>query len=402
MIRASDLKYYYPNALGTSDGQALTAYEVTYVADSKTFRCDSDQADDFWNDAIFYGVTGVNVADQWNHIKTSTLNGIENDLVLATNLPGNPTITDTFKIIHTGKNNAYRSTEEVPGFLHTDPVNVTGVDITYVSYTNGLGDGTISYTSSGQILQWAAPGDILGAGVAASAAVDMTLYSADDSKWIRVYVTNLGNLPVGDETDTDITLTQPNIRVIPNTEAYQSEVGITRYIGLFIKNENLVDQMNEIKAWIDPRVDASTTTTSGVTTDAGYFTVTDATSFPAQSFWLINLTRDDCRYIRYRSGNTLYASGAGVGLRGKSAVAWSAGDDISIWTDVDIAIGTLTSDHLGVLSGYTYSSPTAYDDGLDYGNLVASDINAICLREVVIDTVYPIDSILTQLHFKWW
>lgn len=403
MIRSGDLECFYGNALGTSDGQALTSFSVTQVTDAKTFRCDSLEADDFWDDAIFYGVTGTNVSDQWNHVKSNTnVGGTANDLVLAIGLPGNPSIGNTFKLIHPGKNDMYRSNEAIPGMTHTDPTNVTGVDITYVSFTNGTGDGTLSYTSSGQLLQWGAPGDVLGAGVACSATTPMTLYSGDDSKFIRVYIDNLGNLPVSNAVDSDITLSQPTARVIPNTEAYQSETGITRYIAVFFKNNNSTDTMNELKAWVDRRANVNTTSTSGLVIENSSFTVTDASSMPARSFWLLNTTRDDCRYVRYRSGNTLYTSAATGGLRGKTAVAWTAGDNISVWTDVDIAEGTLTSNHLGTLSSYSYSSPTAYDDGIDYSNFAPSDLGAVVLREVVLDTVYPIESVISNLHFKWW
>ena len=403
MIRSGDLECYYGNALGTSDGQALTSFSVTQVTDAKTFRCNSLEADDFWYDAIFYGITGTNVADQWNHVKDNTnVGGTANDIELSVNLPGNPSIGNTFKLIHPGKNNMYRSTEVIPGMSHTDPVNVTGVDIRYVSFTNGTGNGTLSYTSSGQLLQWKAPGDVLGAGVAASATTTMTLYSGDDSKYVRVYIDNLGNLPGSDASDTNIALTQPVARVIPNTEAYQSETGITRYIVVFFKNINSTDTMNELKCWVDNRVDATTTTTSGLVIESSSFTVNDASSMPARSFWLLNTTRDDTRYVRYRSGNTLYTSAATGGLRGKTAVAWSAGDNVGVWTDVDVAEGTLSGDKLGVLSGYSYTSPTAYDDGIDYSNFAAGDMGAVVLREVVLDTVYPIESVVSNLHFKWW
>jgi len=398
-IRSGDLKYYYPNALGTADGQALTAFNVQAGSTARIVNSNSLEADDYWNDAIFEGLTGTNVVDQWNHVRDFA--NASGAITLANELPGTPVMPATFYLIHMGKNGMYRSSHPVPGLAYTDPSNVTGVDIIYASFTNGEGDGTLEYTNSGDILQWKAPSDVLGAGVAVTGDGEQTLYSADDSKYIRVDVT-FASLPGTDQSDT-ITLTQPIGRVIPNTEAVQSEVGITRYIAIFFKNESSVDDMHEMKAWVEPRVSASTTVTSGIGTSAGWLTVADASGMPARSFWILNSTLNDCRYVRYRSGNDLYCSACGAGLRGKTGQTWVATNVVSVWADVDLNKPTLVGNALPAdLSALTYTTPLTYDDGLDYGTFAASSLGAIIMRETVLDTVYPIDSILTQLKFKWW
>ena len=403
MIRAGDLYYYYPNALGSSDGQALTAFQVESGSTATVINSDSLEINDYWVDAIFEGLsdsgTGY-VEGQWNHVKYfANLNG---EITLATSLPGIPNVGATFYLIHMGKNSSYRSSHIIPGLSMTDLVNITNTELTYASFTNGTGDGEVSYTASGTIFQWKAPGDILGAGVDTTGNGEYTLYSADDSKYIRINITDWSSLPGTDQTDT-VTLTQPTARVIPNTEAYQSQTGLIRYVAVFFKNENLSDDMNEFHCWVEPRLVASTTTTTTCDTSAGILGLTDGSSFPARSFWLYNSDDDDCRYVRYRSGNNLYFSDAGGGLRSKTAQTWLSGVNVQVWADVDISLPTLVSDHLPVsLSGLTYSTPLTYDDGLDYGTFSAGTINAVVMRETILDTVYPIDSILTQLKTKWW
>jgi len=399
MIRSGDLRYYYPNALGTADGQALTAFTVNAGSDERDVKSNSLEADDYWNDAIFEGLTGTNVQGEWNHVKDfANTNGL---VTLATVLPGAPVLPATFHLIHMGKGSMYRSSNPVPGLSATAPVNITGTDVDYASFTNGAGTGQLAYTSSGNLMQWKAPSDVLGAGVAVTADGEYTLYSADDSKYVRVDVT-FASLPGSDQND-NITLSQPNARVIPNTEAFQSETGITRYIAIFFKNENGSDDMHEMHAWVEPRVDASTTTASVCTIAADILTLTDASSMPERSFWLYNSDLDDCRYVRYRSGNDLYTSDATGGLRGKTAQAWGIGETVLCWADVDLTLPTLVGNALPAdLSILTYSTPLNYDDGLDYTTFTAGSIGAVIMRETILDIVYPIDSILTQLKVKWW
>lgn len=403
MILAGDLKYYYPNALGSADGQALTAFSVQAGSTDTIINSDSLEANDYWNDAIFEGLTDSGtdyVAGQWNHVKYFA--NTDGEITLASSLPGIPNTGATFYLIHMGKDEAYRSSHIIPGLSTTDLVNITNTELSYASFTNGEGTGQLAFTTATKTFQWKAPGDILGAGIDTTGNGEYTLYSADDSKYMRINITNWASLPGTDQTD-DVVLSQPLARVIPNTEAFQSETGIIRYIAVFFKNENTSDDMHEMKWWVEPRVDATTTTTSTCATTASVLTVTDASSFPARSFWLYNSTDDDCRYIRYRSGNSLYTADAGGGLRGKTAQSWSSGVTVQVWADVDIAKPTLVSDHLPAsLSGLTYYTPLDYDNGLDYATFTASSIGAIIMRETILDVVYPIDSILTSLRSKWW
>ena len=96
MIRSGDLKYYYPNALGTSDGQALTAFNVQAGSDERTVNSNSLEANDYWNDAIFEGLTGTNVSAQWNHVKDFA--NTSGAVTLATVLPGSPVLPATFHL----------------------------------------------------------------------------------------------------------------------------------------------------------------------------------------------------------------------------------------------------------------------------------------------------------------
>jgi hypothetical protein len=399
MINASSIVLYYPNSLGSADGQALTTFNLAAGSTTKLLNSDATQANDYWNDALVLGLTGTNLENQWNHVKAySNTSGA---VTLATALPGTPTMPGTFHLIHMGKNSAYRSSYEIPGLTATTPTNVTGVTIDYASFTNEVGSGTLTYTNSTKTLQWTAPSDVIGGGVSVTGDGVQTLFSADDSKYIKIDVTYL-SLPGTNQSDT-IALTQPVARVIPNTEAFQSETGIVRYIAVFFKNESLADSMNELKSWVDPRVTASTTSTTTLATTAAILGVTDASSYPARSFWIYNSTLDDCRYVKYRSGNNLYCAAAGAGLRGKTSTSWAIGNTVVVWTDVDVTLPTLTSNHLPAdITALTYTSPMTYDTGLDFGTFTAGSLGAVIMRETILDVVYPVDSVISKLKFKFW
>lgn len=399
MIRSGDLYYYYPNCLAAADGTALTVFNLAAGSTDKILNSDATQADDYWNDALFEGISGTYLEGEWNHVKDfANTSGV---VTLAQSLPGAPTTPGTFHLIHMGKDSAYRSSNVISGLISTDPVNVTGVVIDYVPFTNGTSTtGTIAFTYSTLMMTWAAPSDAAGEPVDVSSNGTYTLYSADTSKYIRITVTS-SSLPTSDQSD-NLTLSQPNGRVIPNTEAYQSETGIIRYIAVFFKNENVTDTMNEFRGWVDPRVSATTVTTSTLSTSEDILTVNDGSSFPANSYWILNENKDDCRYVRYRSGDDFYCA-ASVGLRGKLAQSWDVSDTVSCWTDVDITKATLSADALPPnLSTLTYSTPMDYDSGLDWVSIAPSTIGAVVMRETVLDVVYPIYSILTSLKFKWW
>lgn len=409
--RAGDLKLYYPNCLGTSDGQAITAFTTEYGTSTTQLVCtDIDQADDYWNDAVVKGLgiapgyTTGDLIDQWNHVKDfANTGGI---VTLATALPVNPGAGEDFYLIHMGKAESYRSSLAIPGLTATDPSDVTGIDIDFVSYSNGEGVGRISYTNSSTEMAWQAPSGVLGASVPITgiAGSEYTLYSSDDTKFIRIS-RNADALPTSDELE-NITLTQPTARVIPNTDAFQSESTFIRYIAIFIKNEHATDGMNELKAYLSPRVTASTTASADFAhTDEAVLSLTDATDFPSASFWVYNSTKDDCRYVKYRSGNSLYCVAYQAGYhRGKTAQNWSSGDTIQVWTDVDLAVPTLTGNKLPAsLSGLTYSAPMSYSAATEVDNpLAASGIAAVVLRETMLDTLYPVSDVVTQLQLKWW
>lgn len=408
MIRAGDFTHHYTNTLGGADGQALSGFAVDTGSTASLIKCDElTQADNFWDDALFIGKTGTYVGGIFGHVRAYTSGG-PSEFTLSTALAGAPTAGDTFNLV-IAKGSDYRASDEVPGLSVTGLTGSRGIAITCAGYMNGTGTGTLRYTYTGatdKTISWKGPDDAnFGEAVQAHGQTAITVYSEDEDKYLRLAITS-GSL-YGSSYDDTLTLAQPDRRLIPDTEAYQSETGITRYVALWFKNDNGgANVAHEVKRWVEPRVDASTTLNGAWNGSDATLTLTSGASFPTRSFWLYNSTIDDCCYVKYRSGNTCYVTARGVGtLRGKTAGTWANGNTVSCWADVDIAMPTLVADALPAdLTALTYVTPTAVDhaDVLDYGDMDDGDIAAVVVRETVLDSVYPVDDVLTSLRVRFW
>ncbi len=84
------------------------------------------------------------------------------------------------------------------------PTNVTGVVIYHASVNNGAGSGTLTFTfdAGGEhTLKWTAPGGTIGEAVTVSKDGKFQVFDADETKWIRVVVTN-GSLAGSNQSDS--------------------------------------------------------------------------------------------------------------------------------------------------------------------------------------------------------
>ncbi|MCL2120353.1 MAG: hypothetical protein FWH27_18220 [Planctomycetaceae bacterium] len=117
----------------------------------------------------------------------------------------------------------------------------------------------------------------------------------------------------GTYTDT-FTLTFPKGNFIPNYEGYETNdgVGRTRYHLAVVKNKATgpLDAMAALSVWTGKPAGANTTCSGTHTlsyTATTTISVLNASTWPTRGFWIRNRTRNDLRYIDYRSGNVLYA-----------------------------------------------------------------------------------------------
>ena len=395
MIYAHDLQFYISKFDGSADGEALTDFAV--VAGStvdKLINTGLTEADDYFNDSIVHMSTG-----EYSHVENSDQSGTYLDLFRS--LSATPAGTFNVIPVGTAANSNYRSSERIPGLVSTS--FMAGIDSYYVAHINGTGQAYLSWDEGLSEMSFKAPGDtVYGAGVEISGDGTYYIYGQPSSsgsvdKYIEITVTDL-SLPAVDTIDS-LTITRTEAVTLPNTAGEQSAVGIVRYILLPFKNNSSTDIARRVSASPSLAVVADSNVDGAWDNSITPFDIDDATGFPTASFWVLNETTDDCAYIRYRSGNTLYPSARTGVLRGKTASAWADDDVIRTWSDVDIALAAPVADLFPAdLSSLSFTSG---DENLVIGNMAIGDIYGVCVRETVLDTVYPIDNLLSQVDLAW-
>lgn len=81
------------------------------------------------------------------------------------------------------------------------PTNITGVKIYHCNPGNGIGNGMLIYNAPSKVMSWTAPGDSTGPEVSVDRDGKYQIFSATDTKYIRVVVT-VGELPGTSQSDT--------------------------------------------------------------------------------------------------------------------------------------------------------------------------------------------------------
>ena len=113
---------------------------------------------------------------------------------------------------------------------------------------NAVGNGTVTYTTSGTTLQWSAPGGSSGPVVNIGVTGDYTIYSADGLAHIKISSVS-GSLG-GNATQT-VTIANQTNKLFDDVPVVESSVGDTEYRCMYIKNMHASETMASILLWID-------------------------------------------------------------------------------------------------------------------------------------------------------
>jgi len=343
---ADKLRVYFPSKHLTADGDALPEY----TADGGTLDTIVDaaltQVDGYWDGALgwFEGDTLTSdLQGQFFHVRS--FDAATDTLELSRDLPAAPQAGDTFRLVLGGN---WRSSHETFGMLvggqlpELEPVsgvNITGLTIKKASALLAEGTLTVQYTHSLQILRIKMDAQDLGVGLDVSTSVtDGIIFAADGQAFIQVDVV-AGSLPGADRVDT-WTLAYPERTLTPDYEGYETKNdvgGKTRYRLECVKNVDSVDPMVDLTVYTGKPAGMGTAVASGhsLGPGAGSFDVDDASDWPTKGFWIRNKTVNagagDCRYVNYRSGNTLYCFGVEWAVLGfdLGATEIQPGDEIS-------------------------------------------------------------------------
>ena len=127
-----------------------------------------------------------------------------------------------------------------------DPTNVTGVNIIN-AYGNALGNGTLTWAITGEILYWKPNGALSATGLNITAD---GIYTIGDTNGYIVCDVTYASLPVGDEADSDITIANATENTFDNVSALESLNGDVEYRCFYIKNTHSADTAFDVRIWI--------------------------------------------------------------------------------------------------------------------------------------------------------
>jgi hypothetical protein len=381
---ADKLRVFFPSKYLAADGGALPQRTADAGGTLSTIvDAALTEADDYWNGAVgwFDGNTPtVALQGQFFHVKD--FDAATDTIILSKDLPAAPAAGDTFRLVLGGN---WRSSVEAFGMLvggvlpelkTVSGVNITGLTIKKASAFLGAGTLAVFYKRTQQMLFIKMGTQAFGVGLDVSTSVtNGIVFAADGQAWLQVDV-NAALLPTVDKTDT-WTLAFPERTLTPDYEGYETKNDIggkTRYRLEAVKNTDLADAMVDLSVFTGKPAGNVTALATGQSLGlvAGSFDVTDATGWPTKGFWIRNKTVNggvgDCRYVNYRSGNTLYCFG----------VDWAT-----------LAFGTGTSEirQGDVLTGATSGATAVVDQVfLTSGSWAGGDAAGTLLLKKVVGT----------------
>jgi len=192
--------------------------------------------------------------------------------------------------------------------------NVTGVTIKKASALLGEGTLYLQYNASTRALtiQMGVSGGYGPETFLTGDAQNVAVYNRDLAGFILVDVV-FASLRTSNSSDT-FTLTTPKGNLIPNFEGFETNDGMgrTRYHLVVAKNKAtaMLDAMNCFSIWTGkPAGSASTVSSANYIpsyTAPQTISIANASSWPTRGFWVRNKTKNDLRYVDFRSGNSIY------------------------------------------------------------------------------------------------
>lgn len=300
----------------------------------------------------------------------------------------------------------YRSSTEVVSLSATAPVNITGVTVDYVSGKNGEGSGTLTFTSSGQTLQWTPPGGSIGTAVSIGSDGSYLIEGASDAcKSLRVTVV-AASLPGSNQTDS-ITLAREYNKQFDNVSSSEATAGDTEYRALMIRNVNAA-AISDLAVYIYDR-GISDTATSDTYAASGAVTVTvnSTTGYPDSGF-ITNETSAEKMYYTSKTATTFVVPAAGRAQFGTSAAAGNSADVIAYCPPFQIALEAPSSNHLQTIANestaptaVSFSQPTDSASALSIGALAASTNYGIWLKRPVVAGSSSITSLIRDLRYSF-
>jgi len=125
--------------------------------------------------------------------------------------------------------------------------NVTGV-VFDDAVDNALGNGTLTYTFTGDLLKWEAKGEAAGPDVDVSVDGVYTLFSGTDG-YVVVTVTS-ASLPGSNQNDADIAIVHIQNNLFDDISGADSLAGDVEFRGIYLENSHASATMTDVTIWI--------------------------------------------------------------------------------------------------------------------------------------------------------
>jgi len=131
--------------------------------------------------------------------------------------------------------------------------SITASTIAGVTYDdaagNALGNGTVTYTLTGQTLQWTPPSGVIGPAVAVGTNGIYTLYGADGLGQVKVTIV-AASLPGAGTTQNPTIANQTN-KLFDDVARLEAVAGDIEYRCFYVKNAHASESMTGVLLWID-------------------------------------------------------------------------------------------------------------------------------------------------------
>jgi hypothetical protein len=115
---------------------------------------------------------------------------------------------------------------------------------------NALGDGTLTYTNTGQTLQWTPNGGAIGTAVDVSADGRYVIADSTGDEQIHVTVT-AASLPGTDQSDSDITIVNIVNETFDDISKQEALAGDTEYRCIYLYNAHSTAPMLNATIWLN-------------------------------------------------------------------------------------------------------------------------------------------------------
>lgn len=421
--RPHELKLYFASKDLAADGDPLPVRTVADDPEANTVRAvrsaDLDESDGYWNGAIGWFTADtptVPLRGHFFHVRASTAQGV---LTAAKNFPAAPRAEDRFVLACGG---GRRSAQELfgmtlagqqPEFQPFAHANLPGVKVTKVSPILGETTLTLAFASATRELFLKAGGGANGPGVFVGDGVaDWPVYEENERGFLRVSV-EASALPT---TDRSIAVTAAQTRgtFVPDVEGYETGQGTFpkyRYHPLVLRNTAEEDPMVALSTYAD-RYSTASGALTGATMGTGIGRCTLSSgeaSWPANSFWVRNTTRNAARYVKFRSGKELACAASGA-FRGLASQSWYSGDAVEVMSDIDLgmeypnaetgAFGSPANVYAAP-ANVTFSAADTEARSVQLDDLAAGQSVVLWLRETIVQDHRSRNDVNGNLRFAW-